>query len=257
MTTLLSDDTTPASKAGRGRRIGRRVALTLATLLPGLLALGALGSLLGGTHGGAHRFHDFTHFVWLLLLVVAPYALQWSRPEAKVALWQAAAVSAPVLVVGGLLAGVSDPVFYVAFPLFAFLVWLTHPARSTLLGGGSGISPVMAPLAAVAAIPGSLYVAEQLELQRNLAGDIHGALVHYGGQGLAVLFILVFAVIASMRTRGWQWTAGLASVAGFLIGVGSIVFAGQSGTWSAAASAGVIVLSGAFGAAAVWEARRG
>lgn len=257
MSTLMNDETTDAAEGGKSRRIGRRVVLGLTTLLPGLLTLAALTSFVSGPDGGAHRFHDFTHFIWLGLLVVVPYALQWHRPGKKIALWQAAALGAPTLVGGGLLAGVSDPTFYVAFPLFAFLVWLTHPARSRLTSPGAGLSPVMAPLTALAAIPASLYAASQIDLQRKLAEDIHGAMIHYGSQALTVLFILVFAAVASLRSPGWQWAAGLAAAAGVALGAASLVFSGQSGTWSTPASLGVIALSLGYGAAARWEHRQG
>lgn len=246
-----------ATEGGRARRVGRRVVLTLVTLLPFALTASSFASLLDDHDGGVHRFHDLSHTLWLGLLVWAPYALQWHRPARKVALWQGAAIGAAVLLAGGLAAGVDDPVFFVAFPLFAALVALTHPARSRLLRGGAGLSPVLAPLAAVAAVPASVYAVAQLELQRTMSDDVHGELIHYAGQALVVLFAVLFAAVASIRTPGWQWAAGLATATGLVLGLGSLADLEQSGAFPAGAAVGVVLLSTAYGAAAVWEHRRG
>lgn len=257
-TAAATSSSAPAPpQSGRGRRIGRRVALVLVTLLPLALTAGAVASLAEGADGGVHRFHDLAHAVWLGLLVWLPYVLQWHRPVNKVALWQGAAVGAVLLPVLGLSAGVDDPIFYVAFPLFALLVAVTHPARARLLRAGAGLSPVLTPLAAIAAVPASLYAADQLGLQRSQAGDVHGELIHYAGQALTVLFAVVFGLVAALRTAGWQWAAGVATVAGVVLGAGSLLDTGQAGAWSAGVSVGVIVLSLAYGAAALWEHRRG
>jgi hypothetical protein len=257
MTMTSTDPTTASPTTSRGRRIARRIVLTLVTVLPLLLTAGALAELLAGKDHGAHRFHDFSHVVWLGALVCTPYALQWRRPERRVALWQGAAVGAVVLLVAGASAGVADPVFYVAFPLFATLVAVTHPARGRLLAAGAGLSAVLAPIAAVAAIPASLYAADQLGLQRAHPHDLHGELTHYVGQAVVVLFAVVFALVASLRSAGWQWAAGLASASGLALGVASIIGPDQPGAWRPAASAAVIALSAAYGMAAWWEHRRG
>lgn len=255
-TTEHSQQGMKSIEGGRGRRVARRVVLVLVTLLPLALTAAALASLLSDHDEGSHRFHDLSHAVWLGLLVWAPYALQWHRPMQKVALWQGAALGAPVLLAGGTAAGVDDPIFYVAFPLFALLVAVTHPARRRLLRGGDGLSPVLAPLAAVAAVPASLYAVAQLDLQRTMAADPHGELTHYAGQALVVLFAVVFALVAAIRTPGWQWAAGLATTTGVLLGLASLLDPGQSGAFGTRASLGVLLLSAAYGAAAVWEHRR-
>jgi hypothetical protein len=260
VTSTLSTTHPPADTEapGRGRRVGRRVVLGLITLLAGALTGGAVEALVVDRDGGIHRFHGIGHLVWLGLLVWVPYVLQWRRPERRIALWQGAAAAAAVLVVTMLSQGsaLDDPVFLVAFPLLAALVALTHPARRRLLTTG-GLSPVLAPLAALAAVPATLYAVDQLELQRTLGDDVHGELMHYASQAMVVLFVVVFAAVASLRAPGWQWVAGLAASAGVVLGVASLVAPSQSGAFSRSASAGVLALSLAFAAGALWEHRRG
>jgi hypothetical protein len=237
--------------------VGRRVVLTLGTILPALLTVGALASLASGADDGIHRVHDLVHACWLGLLVAIPYALHWRRPQTRVALWQGLAVGAVLVPVGGAVAGVADPVFYVFFPLLAFFTWFTHPARATLLRSGPGLSPVLTPLSALGAVAAVLYAVDQLGLQRDLASDPHGEMTHYASQGIAALTMAAFAAAASFRRPGWQWAGGLAAVAAAAWGAMSVALPDHAGSLGRGAGLRLLAAAAVFVAALVWEQRRG
>lgn len=133
---------------------------------------------------------------------------------------------------------------------------LLHPARSQLLRRGDGLSPILAPIALLAAVPLTSYGLAQAALQRGAAAsDPHAELAHYAGMTMVVLLIPLLGLLASLRTRGSRVPAWTSGVAAALLGLVWLMF--PSYPFSGGTAWGTLLLVGgvAFVALLEWELR--
>ena len=127
-----------------------------------------------------------------------------------------------------------------------------HPAREEFLRRGAALSRTLLAVTAVGAVPFVAYALDMGAQSRDLAGPPHHVQRLSTMAALAVAIVLT-ALLAGLRTRGWRvpaWSAGLAAIT---FGLASVVFPDQEGAvgrgWGGVAIAGGVL----FIAVAEWE----
>jgi hypothetical protein len=135
------------------------------------------------------------------------------------------------------------------------LVWL-HPTRTALRARAAGLSPVLAGLAAVGAVPALWFALTTSRFQRDFpASDPHVKMNHWTVMTAMLLVLVLAAFLAAMRYPGWRVTAWSVGSGAALYGLASAVYphhAGSKGVaWGVAAMAFGVVFVGA----AEWVAR--
>jgi hypothetical protein len=127
--------------------------------------------------------------------------------------------------VAGFLAREQDPVFYIGFGTVLLLLWALHPARRTVLRlGAEGLSPLLVPMALVAAAPLSLYAARMLALHRAAGED--GAF--YLGIAATAVTVPLVALVAGLRAPGHRLPLWVAGVTLAVLCAGSLAYPGAS-----------------------------
>lgn len=252
--------TTALEPAPRSRTAGRTARLIafyavagLATLLTAFLTVGSVLGLLDTTDPD-ERIAFVAHLPWLGLGYCAAFAALLRRPGSRPAAWQQAAAAAVAMYLGGLvLAGESDPVFYIGFGVVLLLLALLFPDRRSLVRPGpAGLSPLLVPMALVAAAPLALYATRMLGLHEASGPD--GAF--YLGIAVTALFVPLLGLVAGLRAGGARlalWSTGLTLAV--LCGA-SLVWSGATAAMPVWAAALGIVGAVAFVAAGEWERRR-
>lgn len=255
----MNATTTPApaagtrTPAGRARTIAFYGVAGLATLLTAFLTVGSVLGLLESTEPD-ERIAFLTHLPWLALGYCAAFAALLRRPGSRPAAWQQAAASALAMYVGGLvLSQESDPVFYIGFGVVLLLLAVLHPERRSLLRTGrAGLSPLLVPMALVAAAPLALYATRMVELhEASGPGD-----AFYLGIAVTTLSVPLVGLVAGLRAGGARlalWTTGLTLAV--LCGA-SLVHSDAAAAMPPWAATLGVVGGVAFVAVGEWERRR-
>lgn len=225
----------------------------LATLLTALLTVGSVLGLLDVTDPD-ERIAFLTHLPWLGLGYCAAFAALLRRPASRPAAWQQAAASAAAMYLGGLvLARESDPVFYIGFGVVLLLLAALHPERRSLLRPGRvGLSPLLLPMALVAAAPLALYATRMVELHEASGPD--GAF--YLGIAVTALSVPLIGLVAGLRAGGARlalWSTGLTLA---VLCAASLVHPDAAAAMPAWAATLGVVSGFAFVAVGEWERRR-
>jgi hypothetical protein len=245
---------TPArTPAQRARAVAFYAVAGLATALTAFLTVGSVLGLLEST-GPDNRIAFLTHLPWLALGYCAAFAALLYRPGARPAAWQQAAANALAMYLGGLvLAQESDPVFYVGFGTVLLLLALLHPDRRSLFRPGpAGLSPLLVPMALVAAAPLALYATRLLELHEGSGPDD----AFYLGIAVSALSVPLIGLVAGLRAGGARlalWTAGVTLG---VIGAASLIEPEGAAAMPAWAAALALAGAVAFVAVGEWERRR-
>jgi hypothetical protein len=127
----------------------------------------------------------------------------------------------------------------------AILVTL-HPARREFFKPGPRLSPTLAAISVLGAIPAIGYAVSMLVQARQFVGPPHHA-DRFAEMAAAAIAIVLVGTLASLKTRGWRipaWSAGAAAV---VVGIASVVFPDAPGAvgraWGTlAVGAGVLFL---------------
>ncbi|MEX0834107.1 MAG: hypothetical protein WD276_09605 [Actinomycetota bacterium] len=252
----------------------RRIAFTVCVAVFGLgIGLGffALPSLIFGWFEGGerqiHRVHDIAWGITGGLIISVGFLAQLRRPERKVAAMQQVVLGVIAYFLAAILASDYDSEVLLGTLIFVAACAIAirlHPAQGELFRHDEGYSRVMLAVALVAAVPYFVFALRMASYQRlGLPSDPHVELHHWSGMAAMALSLILVALLASVRTRGWwipAWCAGLGSV---VYGLASVLFAKYPGTdvpypgsegviWGILA----IVWGVAFFGATEWEVRR-
>jgi hypothetical protein len=105
------------------------------------------------------------------------------------------------------------------------LLWL-HPARGEVLHPAAEPSRPLAAFVVVAAVPLLWFGLAAASLQRNgPASDPHVSMSHWTTMASMAFALVLVGLLASLRIRGWRFTAWCAGVGAAVYGLASIVFA--------------------------------
>lgn len=194
---------------------------------------------------GAHHFHDIgvATLLWLMLIGLL---VQYRGPERQVAPMQQTLVVILVLVIATAIARPGTLLGPLLLPFgLAFIAAALHPSRREI---GRLRTPPDLPLlllAAAAAVPAFLYARGQLRLDSSgLPVVAHGG--HWTSMATLAAAVVVLAVVASTKPRGWSilvWSAGGAAL---LFGVASFFLQQQASSIGQHWSALVVAWSLAF-----------
>ncbi|MDX1687359.1 MAG: hypothetical protein R3248_05185 [Candidatus Promineifilaceae bacterium] len=250
---------------GWKRRIGFYVAGGLFLLVSlaffGLMA-GILAHLFTGWFSaaelGVHQLHE-TLGSALFWSLIAGMAFTVVRPAQMIsALRQTLFMLAAFLLL--LLASFSESLMgplvmmSILFVLTAVTAVL-HPTRHALLRVREGFNPGLLALTIIAAIPLLPYALNQLQIQIGASpGDPHAEVGHWMIMSAYGVAIVLYGLLASLRSSGWRvpaWSAGILAV---LFGLASLLLPTQASavgpTWGTVAVAWGVL----FVAAAEWTA---
>jgi hypothetical protein len=214
-----------ATATGRLRAAAFYTVAGIATFLTAGLTFGSAGELLDPTRSTDEHVVFVAHTPWLGLCFCAAFAAMLWRPRRRPAAFQQAAASTLGMYVAGFLAREQDPVFYIGFGTVLLLLWALHPARRTVLRlGAEGLSPLLVPMALVAAAPLSLYAARMLALHRAAGED--GAF--YLGIAATAVTVPLVALVAGLRAPGHRLPLWVAGVTLAVLCAGSLAYPGAS-----------------------------
>lgn len=194
--------------------------------------LGLMGVFLGDTlvflvtawfvsDPGVHHLHDLA-LVAILWTVIVGLIAQLHHPERRVAAIQQAFLVTVAFTGANVLTGFVFPPAFLLGGLLVAAVGL-HPAGWGVLRTRTdvGVSSRLIGLVAIAAIPLTAFIADQLLL--HASGDAHAQLGHYADMITYSVLILVVGLLAGLRPVGWRiplWTA--AALAG-VFGIASMM----------------------------------
>ena len=240
------------------------IVTALATLFFGVLSFTWFSLVVGWFETGEreiHRLHDVSWGALGGILIAGGVLVQLRNPERKVSAMQMVAAVVIVTAVASLLGEQVSP-FLVPFLLLPALVVWFHPARAEILKPGAGISPILAGLAVIAAVPLIKWGFDQIDIQKAEPEGLTGAFAdhweegHWFQMGALAFSLPVAGLIASMKTTGWLITARLAGAAAAVFGVASLVLDNYASAldtgWAWATLLGSLV----FVAVAEWESRK-
>lgn len=261
--------TSERSREGVGwqRRIGFYVAgglfllisLGFFGLMAGILAYAFTGWF-SAAELGVHQLHE-TLASALFWSFIAGMAFTVARPAQMIsALRQTGLMLAAFIVL--LLASFSEALMgpLVMMSILLVLTAITaalHPARGALFRLREGIQPWLLGLTVVAAIPLLPYALNQLQIQIGAsAGDPHAEVGHWMIMSAYGVAIVLYGLLASLRSAGWRvlaWSAGILAV---LFGVASLLLPTQASSVGAMWGAASVVWGVLFIAAAEWTDAR-
>ncbi|MGZ4148544.1 MAG: hypothetical protein ACXVQJ_00740 [Actinomycetota bacterium] len=249
----------------------RSAAFRVIAFLFGAAALGGLfgiGLVIGwfDTHeGGIHRVHDIGFGVLYGAIVAAAFFALMVRPAGRPSIFlQVVAVAIAV----GLAAVVSADLLYLivagALAAAGAILLALLAARDEVLHPVTDPSRPLAAFVLVVALPLVWFGLTAAGLQRNgPASDPHVSMSHWTTMASMAFGLVLVGLLASLRIRGWRFTAWCAGLGAAIYGVASIVFAhfptsGVRYAGSEGIAWGVIALVGglAFIGLAEREARR-
>jgi hypothetical protein len=203
--------------------------------------------------------HDLGYGVWGGLFMAVGYLSLLRAPERRVAPFQQTALALVALTVAVVLSVDFGTLLLAAgFAVLTAVLGVLHPARDRLVPRVEGPSVPLLALAALAAIPLTLYAVDMAALQRTgLPSDSHVAERHWSMMAAMALSIWLIGAQAAFRSPGWRisaWSAGLGAA---VFGLASTVFPAFPG--SVGTTWGLVALLGgvAFVALAEWTLRRG
>lgn len=167
--------------------------------------------------------HDLGYGAITGLLVPAGLIAQLRSPGRAVAGLQQVGAGAIAYAVAG---AIADGGYFLLAALVAAVLavlLLLHPVGGTFLAAPDDISPLLAGLALVPAVPFALYALDTAEKQRDGAPpvDFHAHLGSWAGLTAMSVGIVLVAALAALRTTGWSVPVWSAAGAAAVWGVGS------------------------------------
>ena len=202
-----------------------------------------------------HAFHNVV-VAALLLVLSAPPAIAAARAPDRAAGPLLHLVAVSVAGVITMVLGLRVDIFTLPFiVLVGVLLMLQRPPGPALAVGG--LSPSLAALVAVAALPLVIYALEQAELQRIDFSSEHAEFNHWVETSFYAVAILLLGLVAALRPAANRLTAccaglGLAILGGASLALGHYA-SSFDGPWAWAALLGGLV----FISVAEWERLRG
>jgi hypothetical protein len=202
-----------------------------------------------------HAFHNVV-VAALLLVLSAPPAIAAARAPDRAAgpLLHLVAVSVAGLIT--MVLGLKVDIFTLPFIVLVGVLLMLQRPREPALGVGR-LSPSLAVLVAVAALPLVIYALEQAELQRIDFSSEHAEFNHWVETSFYAVAVLLLGLVAALRPAANRLTAWCAGLGLAILGGASLALGHYAssfdGPWAWAALLGGLV----FISVAEWERLRG
>ena len=250
------------SQISDGRRIGFVVLDAVYLVVFAVVLFAGVSLVTGWFEGGdrlIHRVHDIGYGALGGVLICGGLLAMLFGRGRKPAAMQQVLLGAAAFAVGMAISGEWGDaalalVFVGAFAILAFL----HPDRVEVLRSRDrSLSPALAAVTVIGAVPAFAYMVATAKLQRTgVLTDSHVEEGHWATMAGMALGIVVVALLASFRTRGWRIPAWSAGVAAMVYGLASTVYPEYPGaegrTWGLLAIAWGLLFIGF----AEWERGR-
>ncbi|MDQ6711617.1 MAG: hypothetical protein M3Z28_00285, partial [Candidatus Dormibacteraeota bacterium] len=181
------------------------------------------------------------------IIITVGLLVQLRSPARKIAGVQQAVLGILAFLITALIGGRQEPLQESLLFLAAMAILVTlHPARQEFLKPGARLSPAMAAISVLGAIPAIGYAVSMLVQARQFVGPPHHA-DRFAEMAAAAIAIVLVGMLASLKSQGWRiaaWSAGAASI---VVGMASVVFPDAPGAvgrvWGTlAVGAGVLFL---------------
>jgi hypothetical protein len=260
--TALASDGLPGW--GRVRRVAFFVWAVILSLLSGILFAGVtiltIGMWLVNQNPYTTPVTDLGFFALGAIIITTGFVVQLRTPEHKIAGVQQAAIGLLALGVAGLIGGRVEPftgslLFLVATAILVAL----HPARREFFKVGTRLSPLLATLSILAAIPAVAYATTMLIQARQAGPSCFFGQCAYGDRFAELAALAIAIVIAGMlaasKPGGWRVTAWSVGAAAATLGSASIVLPELPGAPGQGGGAMTVAWGVLFIAVAEWEAR--
>jgi hypothetical protein len=248
------------SAPSRGRAIAFRIVAIVFAIgaLLGLFGVGVIVAFLDNEAGKIHRVHDMAFGVLSGAIVTVGLLAQLRRPERQTSAFYQIGSAAVAALGAGLVsgdAGFGVLLFLILAAGLAILAWL-HPARAALRARSEGLSPVLAGLAAIGAVPALWFALTTSRFQRDLPStDPHVKMSHWAAMTAMLLALVLTAFLASIRFPGWRLTAWSVGIGAALYGLASTVYPHHAGSKGVGWGVAAMVFGAVFIGAAEWVAR--
>ncbi len=243
----------------RLRRVAFTVWAALLVLLFGVAFFGLTSLAIGwfaDLEGVAGPVTDIGYGALVGLILTVSLASQLRHPERRIAGLQQAALVVPSLAAGSLLANDSQNAEQLMLLVPALgVLWVLHPTRGALLRPPTRISPVLAAIALLGAIPLIAYAVGMGAAAQELAGPPHHIQRLSWMASLAVAIELT-ALLAALRTPGWRIAAWSAASSLIVFGATSVLFPAHPAAVGSAWGWGAIVGGLVFATVSELETRR-
>jgi hypothetical protein len=250
---------------GRVRRVAFFVWALMLSLFSGLLFVGVtvltIGMWLAQQNHDTTPVTDLGFFALGAVIIATGFIVQLRRPEHNIAGLQQAVIGLLALGVAGLIGERVEPLAGALLFLVATAILVAlHPARREFFKVRSRLSPRLAALSLLAAIPATAYAIVMLIQARQAGPSCFFGQCAYGDRfaelAALAIAIVVVGMLAAAKPEGWRVTAWSVGAAAAILGAVSTGLPELPGALGQLGGAFALAWGVLFIAVAKWEAQR-
>lgn len=150
---------------------------------------------------------------------------------------------------------VENAAYIAAFTVPILLIFALHPDRSRILEVGERPDRWMLGLAAVAAVPATMYAVVNLRLSAatDYTHELHGGYAH---AGILALLLVASMIVVAQGSAGWQVPAWTTVVGGSMLGAAGVLYPADPSSVGRPGGIGILIGSGMLAALTLTRDRR-